>query len=622
MFPEEPTTKTNVFKRYRGRFASLRNLLWFRLSLYIILGTTLPLLAFAFIATWHAGSTIYGQTTRFSTELADTVSRNIQREINTLQIISIDIAYSDTVQNLSLNYEYLTHDEMQVALSEARLDIARRLTFILEITDVHLFLGDGDNLHLYGNTTSIFRLQPQYERHMVDYAIGRNGRLALFAYGPTHQMAGLRLQQDLINNTAECLMLVRAIRSLPHGDILGVLALRLNTRFFNDSLRDINVGEGVQFMAFDTHGITTLTTDETLFTTGMAIEPDVLAQLMRRGDDLSYLNRNGQSYLVYDARIDELGWTVVLLVPTENLEREIRTMILTFLLILGTALLLCILVIHAFHRIFNRPMIRLVNAMNAADGGSLHVEVENVSADEIGQATRSFNNMLMRIRQLLDDVKSEEAAKRSAELAALQAQINPHFLSNTLGVAKVMAQNQKAENIDQLLTALIDLLHISMGVGGDMISLREEIKYVQSYVEIMRFRNYADLEVQYHIQPEAADCLVPKLILQPLVENALTHGLTVKGRPAKIDVRAIIDGGDLCLTVTDNGSGISEEKIESIMNTSPTESGGRFSGIALPNVQGRIRRLFGNDYGLFIDSIPNMFTTIEITIPVKRDNDK
>ena len=587
------------------------------MTAYIILGTTVPLIVFAIIATWHTRSTIYEQTTRFSTELVEVVSRNIQREIHALQITSIDIAYSDTVQNLALNHEEFTHDELQFALIETRVDIARRLAFNSEVTDVLLYLTEEEGILLYGNEQIPFRLSPEVESYMVSYTKERNGRLALFTFGPEQLVDGIRLRRDVTHNVAECLMLSRAIRSLPEGDILGVLVLRLNTRFFNQPLRNINVSDGVEFVVYNQHGYTMLTTNEQLFTTGKHLSCDLLTQLMPSEEDFSNLYYNNQSYLLYSSEIEQFGWTVALLVPSENLERELRRIVTTFMLILVTTLFLAVLVLRAFQRIFNRPMIRLTNAMNAADAGSLDVEVKNVSPDEIGQATRSFNNMLKRIRQLLADVKAEERAKHDAQLAALQAQINPHFLSNTLGVAKVMAQNQKADNIDELLTALIDLLHISMGTRGDMIPLKEELKNVQSYVEIMRYRNYAGLEVSYHIQEEAKDCLVPKLILQPLVENALIHGFTAKGGTGQIDVRAVIDGSNLYLTVTDNGDGISKEKIDSIMNLSPSAKSNHFSGIGLPNVRERIHRLFGNDYGLHIDSIPNVFTTVEIIIPIQ-----
>lgn len=608
-------------RRLRERILARRNMLFFRMSVYFALGATLPLIAFAVAATVHTRNIIYEQANRFSVELAEEVSRNIQREINALQIISIDIAYSDAVQELSRNYDELTRSERQYAMTGARLDIARKLAFMREVTDVLLYLGDGHSLYLYGNFAIPFRLLQDYEAIVINDALELNGRMSLHAFNPAQMFPGLRLQQDLDNNTAECLMLSRAIRSLPEGDVLGILSLRMHARLFNDALRSVEAGDGVRFFAFDGMGTTMLTTDESLFTTGAPLPPEVVAQLESRNDGLFSLYHGGIDFLYHDVFIEDLGWTIVLLMPKENLDREITTIVLTFMLILGVALLLVVLSIHFFYRIFSKPLANLVDAMNSADSGNLYAEVDYTSEDEIGQAAHSFNNLLQRVRQLLDDVKAEETKKHTAELAALQAQINPHFISNTLGAAKILAQNQKAENIDQLLTALIELLNISMGVGGSLITLQEEVKYVQSYVRIMQFRNFTSTEVNYLIQDSVEDCLVPKMILQPLVENALIHGIAGSDQPLQIDVRAVADGDMLCLSVVDNGKGISQEAIESIMSAPPNEFGKRFSSIGLPNVHERVQRIFGDSYGLSIESKINLFTNIEITMPLVKDSD-
>ncbi|MCL2426073.1 MAG: histidine kinase [Oscillospiraceae bacterium] len=404
--------------------------------------------------------------------------------------------------------------------------------------------------------------------------------------------------------------------------IAFAVAATMHADLFNDTLRDIEADDGVRFIAFDMMKTTMLTTDESLFTTGIPLSPEVTMQLDNRDEGLFSLYYGGIDFLYYDTFIEDIGWTIVLLMPRENLDREITSIVWTFMPILGSVLLLVVLSIYLFNRVFSKPLIRLVDAMNSADSGNLHAEVEYTSDNEIGQAANSFNNLLQRVRQLVDDVKAEETKKRAAELAALQAQINPHFMSNTLGVARILAQNQKADNIDQLLTALIELLNISMGAGGSLITLKEEVKYVQSYVKIMQYRSFTRSEVNYLIHDSVEECLVPKMILQPLVENALIHGITGSEQPLQIDVRTVVDGDILYLSVIDNGKGITPETIESIMSASPDEFGNRFSSIGLPNVHERVQRIFGDGYGLSIESRINLFTNIEITMPiVRKDGD-
>ena len=610
---------TETWRRVRNRLNIWRNMLWFRISLFFVLGITIPLFIFAAITLLISRNALYETTNRFSQELVFSISQNIQREVDLMQILSINIAYDDSVQHLSRHYLELSHSQRQVELIRARMNIANILAFFRAFTDVILYPVDGVSVILYGGIDTPFRLAGEHELRMVSEAIEQNGRLVLFAFGPEHQIPGLRLQRDISRGTAECIMFARAIRSLPDGDIIGVLALRLNARFFNDALYNLELGEGVRFFSYDTRGDIVLSTDEHLFTTGMPLSSELSQQLIGSNETVFYMHYGGVDFIAYKQHISSIGWTSVLLVPSRNIESGLQFIVLAFVIILLIVLVLCAIIIQIFNRLFNKPVIRLVSAMNAADRGNLHVEIESVSSDEIGQATRSFNNMLQSIRQLLESVKSEETAKRFAELAALQAQINPHFLSNTLGTARLLAQNQKAENIDQLLSALIDLLRVSMDVSDKTIPLRDEIKYVQSYINIMQYRSYTEIDVHYNIQREAEDCLVPKLILQPLIENALTHGVAGKGVFGQIELRAVIVENDLYLSVTDNGVGISPEKIHSIMNASPSDPQNTFSGIGLPNVHERIRLHYGEKYGLAINSVLGVFTTIEISLPITKE---
>jgi len=257
----------------------------------------------------------------------------------------------------------------------------------------------------------------------------------------------------------------------------------------------------------------------------------------------------------------------------------------------------------------------LVNAMNLVKEGNLNVEVKNESRDEIGQVTRNFNTMLSQIRQLIENVKNKEKEKRKAELAALRAQINPHFLSNTLNTVRCLAHTQKAYNIENILVSLIELLHVSMDIREDFIPISKEISYVRSYMEIMSYRDYGSFSIVCEVEPELEDSLVPKLILQPLVENALIHGLKHKNVGGQIIVRVTGDNSNVYISVTDNGQGIPPDVLPNIIKPKSDDETLALSGIGLSNVDSRIKMLFGNDYGLYVDSIYQMYTTVEVVLP-------
>jgi two-component system, sensor histidine kinase YesM len=261
------------------------------------------------------------------------------------------------------------------------------------------------------------------------------------------------------------------------------------------------------------------------------------------------------------------------------------------------------------------PLKRVIRAMNEAKKGNLSICIKDDSKDEIGEVAENFNMMLNEIRNLMDNIRHKERQKRDAELKTLQAQINPHFLSNTLNTVKWLASMQKADNIEKLITALIQLLHASTGKGEDMIPLHEELEYIKSYISIQEYKYFDKFKVNYEIEQGILEHKVPRFLLQPVIENSIIHGIEPMEGQGLIVVKAYLYDGDIKLTVKDDGVGIPPETLKSIRSQGDTGSRSRFSGIGIVNVHERIQLLFGDKYGIHIESIPGLFTTVEITLP-------
>ncbi len=271
--------------------------------------------------------------------------------------------------------------------------------------------------------------------------------------------------------------------------------------------------------------------------------------------------------------------------------------------------MIAILLSYVFSMSISGPLKKLVRAMNEAKMGNLSVIVADTSTDEIGEVTSNFNNMLNEIRNLLDNVKNKEKQKRIAELKALQAQIN---------TVKWLASIQKADNIESIIASLIHLLHISMGKGEDLISIREEIEYIVNYINILEYRYFNKFKVNFEIEDEILEYKIPKLLLQPIVENSLIHGIEPMEGQGLIVVKGFRYEDNVKITVTDNGVGIPEGKLKKLLDNEDLPLKIRFSGIGIGNVRERIQMNFGEQYGLHIESVLNLFTTTEITIPIIR----
>ena len=240
--------------------------------------------------------------------------------------------------------------------------------------------------------------------------------------------------------------------------------------------------------------------------------------------------------------------------------------------------------------------------------------------DEIGRLGYSFNAMTKEIQQLIVRIKEEEQQKRSAELNALQAQINPHFLYNTLSVIRWMSQAQMADNITETLDSLVELLTFSARNTKEFVSVEEEMAFIRNYISLLELRYYNTFETDYQVEEEVLHYQTLKFIVQPFVENAIFHGFTNAKAAYRlsIDVRRHEKG--VRFMIRDNGSGMSKEQLDRLMDRDEGRQG--MNSIGVRNVAERIQLHFGAQYGVQIHTLPGEGTTILIDIPVLLNTDE
>lgn len=319
-------------------------------------------------------------------------------------------------------------------------------------------------------------------------------------------------------------------------------------------------------------------------------------QQLSRGDDLivSHLS-------------DYTGWTTLGVIPQDTLFRDsikLRNQIIQIILLVFVVVLF---VSMAISMQISKNLKKLRNTMLWVQDGNLTVHSSIQSNDEVGQLYHVFKNMIDKLRNLMEDIKDKEKQKREAELYALQAQIRPHFLYNTLNTIKYLAGLQNAKNIDEVTTSLIELLRSVIGDTKEYVTLEEELNYIKSYINIQKYKFMNQFEVKYDVDPELLKCKVLKLILQPLVENSIFHGIAPLDRKGLIMIKVQKEMDRIRLEVRDNGVGMSD----------PSNSG----GIGLANVHERLKMVYGQKYGIEIDSQLGMYTTVEIHIPFVKESD-
>jgi two-component system sensor histidine kinase YesM len=243
--------------------------------------------------------------------------------------------------------------------------------------------------------------------------------------------------------------------------------------------------------------------------------------------------------------------------------------------------------------------------------------------DEVGKLNRTYLRMLGQIKKLMEDIKENERQKRQMEIKVLRAQISPHFLYNSLNTIGYLAMMQNAKNIHGLVSSLINLLQAAVKVDDILIPLSSELDYVKSYLAIQLYRFSRQPHIDFRLDSLAYGCMVPKMILQPIVENALIHGLRDGQENPVITIKAYPLDTSLIISISDNGVGISEGKIREILSMEAGYDNDlrnlRFSGIGVSNVHARIRLQFGEPYGLSIYSRERLFTTVEMRLPIVKD---
>ncbi|RJG25283.1 sensor histidine kinase [Paenibacillus thiaminolyticus] len=321
------------------------------------------------------------------------------------------------------------------------------------------------------------------------------------------------------------------------------------------------------------------------------------------------LRWNEQDYTVLHSMIPISGWNVFLYKPTNLITASAWLIILTIVLIM----IACIIAVAVTGTFFARRMMSRIDHlhqnMNLVGKGVLEVTVTSDSKDEIGDLIRGFGNMVEETKTLIKKVYVEEIARKEYEMKALQAQINPHFLYNSLSLINWRAIRLRAPEISEMAQLLSTFYRTTLNKGDNMILVSDEILNIQSYMRIQLIMHSNSFEVEYQIEDEILSCRMPNLMLQPLIENAILHGIENREEGGgNIRVSGKREQDCIVLQVQDNGVGIPPERLPLLLHT-------QSKGYGLKNVNDRAKLMYGPKYGLSIDSAVQVGTQVTLTIP-------
>ncbi|PRR70775.1 cache domain-containing sensor histidine kinase [Clostridium thermopalmarium] len=391
----------------------------------------------------------------------------------------------------------------------------------------------------------------------------------------------------------------KQIISAKNSEKLGYVVMDVYDEYFNDIFKSVNVYSGSNMYI--------LNKDDTIITdklyknrTGFKFYEKYLDSILENKSGRFDCIIDGEKNILYFTTSNS-GLKVIETVPAQIMYKDSIVIVRTFVFLAVWFSIIAILCSFLLSKSISDPVNNLSKLMHEVEKGNRDVSFDLVQEDEIGQLGKSFNNMIKEINRLIEEVYMKQYLLKEAEFKALKAQVNPHFLYNALESIKWMAKLGEKDNVVLMVTALGKFLRYSISNKGDIVTVREDIEQINNYLTIQKIRYGDKINVEIDIEENLYDKEIIKLLLQPLVENAIVHGLEPKRDKGNLYIKGYIQDDDLCFEIIDDGVGIGNSVIKG-------------EGIGISNVNRRIKLHYGEDYGVVIENKQG-FTIVKVSVP-------
>lgn len=394
------------------------------------------------------------------------------------------------------------------------------------------------------------------------------------------------------------------------GSRAGTLVVILKETFFEDLYKNVNLAyKANNFIVSDDLTVVSSINKDII---GKKLEDKYLQKVvsMKKG---SFIEKIGdEENLVVFSSSSITGWTFISTIPVKELLSDVYSIRNILIIILIIFIIFLGFLCYILPRSITMPIKKLSQTIEIVQKGCFTVSVDNTNNDEIGSLSRSFNVMIKKLNELVLEVKEKEKEKSKIELVALQSQINPHFMYNTLNSIKFIAGLNKQTAIKNMVSALINLLKNAAKNSDGLISLEEEMDLLQSYIYIQNIR-FGNFNIVYHVPEEYKKYKIIKFTLQPIIENSILHGFSEKGMFGEVHIYVSIKNEKLYIEVKDNGTGMDKEILTDLFTKN---DGDRYSKMGIKNINDRIILNYGDNYGLKVSSELNDGTTVTIVLPI------
>ena len=589
--------KPNLITRMFGKFKSIQSTMLVSFSALMVLA----MLVFMVIAMRYTSGTIYENSINYMSQIIQQVNYDIDTYIEYMENISSVIAKSSDVPR------YLFDQNQTEAEREAEKE---RI-----LTQFQTIMESRDDIY---NVAAVAKNGRYIINQGDDELTGYVDIESLDWYqAAMESKSGIAVSSSHVQNAIQSsykwvITLSRALVNNQTGEREGLFFVDLNYSAISDLCNNNSIEEKGYIFVLDAEGNIVYHPKQQLMYGGLKTEN--IDAIMECREDSLIIDEGEDSKLYTMSKSKRTGWTVVGAVYTSELLKNNEQAQMWYLLVASILLLAVIGISSIISREITKPIRSLRDSMRKVQNGQFGTHVEVITENEIGSLGRSFNLMTSEIQALMEQNVYEQKQKRKSELKALQAQINPHFLYNTLDSIIWMSEAGENDEVVEMTSALARLLRQSISNDKEEVELEKEIEYVKNYLTIQKMRYKDKLEFFIYVDPRVAHVPIIKLVLQPLVENAIYHGIKYKETKGNLKIYARPVDGRVEIVVADDGIGMDEDVMEHIFDEHRKEQ--KRNGVGVPNVQKRLKLQYGSEYGIRYESVKGAGTKAVITIPV------
>lgn len=570
------------------------------LSMAIVLLILVAVLVMSIISYYLSKSAVQETTQAYTTELMKQVNANLKTYVSGMEHIAGLVAGSRQVSDYLAADGYPSLEEEKKAGESMYEYLHAMVASRNDIVSVSLFGEDGR----FVTGSRELAINPYVALQDMNWY-----RQAKAARGE-NVISSSHVQPIFLDRHVWVVSMSRALYGKDTGEPLGVFLIDLNFSVMNDMFTDIQLGKRGYLFVVDNSGKLVYHPQQQLVYSGLKSEQ--LDKVLGLGSG-SIMIGEGDARRMYTVQDSGFGWKLVGVSYVSELVGNKSQMGLSFFALGAVCVLLSIVLSVILSNRMIRPITQLQRYMKEVEKGNFDIQVPVPFSIEIGRLARAFNLMVERIKELMLRVVREEELKRTSELNALQMQINPHFLYNTLDSIVWMAESGKNQEVVLMTSSLAKLFRASIGKGEQLTNVQAELDHIEHYLTIQKMRYKRKLDYAIEAEDSILDCLTIRVMLQPLVENAIYHGIKHKRGPGMIRITASDAGEELAIRIEDNGIGIERERLRLLLEEhAPPDSK---SGVGVRNVHERLRLQFGIRYGLSFESEPGEGTVVTVRLP-------